>query len=202
MVLLEQHFDRELVVRVGAADGRFDVIAPAGVPEAVESLAGRSSIVDALLLDEPLLQEAQATLLQDWQPVHTVVLGRSRTPDNVAEIELGSVKFLSRESSWDEVASQLAPTIQASPLGKPMAAVACATQNGSCRDHDRYAELTPREQQVLELIAGGASVRDCAHTLEIAESTVDNHKSRLMKKLGVRKSVELVRFAFRIGITS
>ncbi|MEM9185876.1 MAG: helix-turn-helix transcriptional regulator [Planctomycetota bacterium] len=67
-------------------------------------------------------------------------------------------------------------------------------------DDRRLASLTRRERQVLELVAGGASVRECAASLSIAVSTVDNHKSRLMRKLGVRKSSELVRFAFRVGI--
>jgi len=60
--------------------------------------------------------------------------------------------------------------------------------------------LTPRETQVLRLIALGRSVRDCAQILELAQSTVDNHKSRLMKKLGLRKSQDLTRLAIRVGL--
>jgi DNA-binding NarL/FixJ family response regulator len=61
-------------------------------------------------------------------------------------------------------------------------------------------QLTPRETQVMRLIALGRSVRDCAHILELAQSTVDNHKSRLMKKLGLRKSQDLTRLAIREGL--
>lgn len=60
--------------------------------------------------------------------------------------------------------------------------------------------LTPREMEVLSLIALGNSVRECAERLALACSTVDNHKSRLMKKLGVHKSSELIRIAFREGL--
>ena len=52
---------------------------------------------------------------------------------------------------------------------------------------------------MLRLIALGRSVRDCAHILDLARSTVDNHKSRLMKKLGLRKSQDLTRLAIREG---
>jgi DNA-binding NarL/FixJ family response regulator len=52
----------------------------------------------------------------------------------------------------------------------------------------------------MRLIALGRSVRDCAHILELAQSTVDNHKSRLMKKLGLRKSQDLTRLAIREGL--
>ena len=62
------------------------------------------------------------------------------------------------------------------------------------------ANLTPREMEVLRLIAAGNTVKDCADILDLAPSTVDNHKSRLMKKLGVHKVTELTRLAVREGI--
>lgn len=60
--------------------------------------------------------------------------------------------------------------------------------------------ITAREREVWRLIATGATVRDIARHLGLAESTVDSHKSRLMRKLGVHKSVELVRLAVRLGL--
>jgi two-component system, LuxR family, secretion system response regulator SsrB len=66
-----------------------------------------------------------------------------------------------------------------------------------CSPLDR---LTPRERQVMRLIALGRSVRDCAQILALAHSTVDNHKTRLMKKLGIRKSQDLTRLAIREGL--
>ena len=87
-------------------------------------------------------------------------------------------------------------------LGSPKQASADEAEGATLGSDgiERYAMLTRREQQVLELIASGASVRECAQTLHIAESTVDNHKSRLMKKLGVRKSIGLVRYAYQNGL--
>lgn len=60
--------------------------------------------------------------------------------------------------------------------------------------------ITTRERQVWRLIAAGDTVRGIADHLGLAESTVDSHKSRLMRKLGVHKSVELVRLAVRLGL--
>lgn len=57
--------------------------------------------------------------------------------------------------------------------------------------------LSRREVEVLQLVGEGHSVRECAKELHLAVSTVDNHKSRLMKKTGARKSTDLVRFAIR-----
>jgi two-component system response regulator NreC len=62
--------------------------------------------------------------------------------------------------------------------------------------------LTPREIEVWKLIAQGYSVKRCAELLLLAPSTVDNHKSHLMKKLGVHKSLDLTRLAIRDGLVS
>ena len=62
--------------------------------------------------------------------------------------------------------------------------------------------LTPREVEVLTLVALGHSIKHCAKVLSLAPSTVDNHKARLMKKLGVHKSHELTRLAIREGLVS
>jgi two-component system response regulator NreC len=62
------------------------------------------------------------------------------------------------------------------------------------------AALTVRERQVMRLLAQGKSVRQCAQLLGVAASTVDNHKSRLMKKLGIHKASQLTYRAVRDGL--
>ncbi len=62
--------------------------------------------------------------------------------------------------------------------------------------------LTGREREVMRLLAHGNSVKHCSELLRIAESTVENHKSRLMKKLGIHKSTELALLAVRCGLIS
>jgi two-component system response regulator NreC len=68
------------------------------------------------------------------------------------------------------------------------------------KESSSFSHLTRREIEVLKLVALGHSVKHCAELLDIAPSTLDNHKSRLMKKLGLHKSLELVRFAVREGL--
>jgi two-component system, NarL family, response regulator NreC len=63
-----------------------------------------------------------------------------------------------------------------------------------------FAKLTPRELEVLRLIAMGHTIKDCAVELRLSPSTVDNHKTRLMKKLGVHRSLDLTRLAVREGL--
>jgi DNA-binding NarL/FixJ family response regulator len=62
------------------------------------------------------------------------------------------------------------------------------------------AALSMRERQVMRLLAEGRSVQQCADALGLSHSTIDNHKSRLMKKLGIHKASELTYRAIRDGL--
>jgi DNA-binding NarL/FixJ family response regulator len=60
--------------------------------------------------------------------------------------------------------------------------------------------LTPRELEVVKLIAEAFTNRQIADTLQLSEKTVESHRSNLFAKLGMRDRVELVRYAIRRGL--
>jgi DNA-binding NarL/FixJ family response regulator len=65
---------------------------------------------------------------------------------------------------------------------------------------DRYAELSTRERQVLQLIAEGMTNRAISETLGLSIKTVDTHRTRLMRKLDIHDQTSLVKYAIRRGI--
>jgi DNA-binding NarL/FixJ family response regulator len=71
-------------------------------------------------------------------------------------------------------------------------------------DEERLPEgveqLTPREVEVLKLIAEGNSAKEIAGMLVISVKTVERHRSNILEKLGLRDRVELTRFAIRRGL--
>lgn len=67
-------------------------------------------------------------------------------------------------------------------------------------DNDRYGTLTDREQQIFRLLVNGLTSKQIGKELYISSKTVDNHKSKIMSKLGVHNSVGLFRFATKIGL--
>jgi DNA-binding NarL/FixJ family response regulator len=69
-------------------------------------------------------------------------------------------------------------------------------QNG--RLHDSI--LTPREEEIVKLIAEGNSSKDIAATLVISIKTVDRHRANILAKLGMRDRLDLTRYAIRAGL--
>jgi DNA-binding NarL/FixJ family response regulator len=63
-----------------------------------------------------------------------------------------------------------------------------------------YKTLTPREQQIMGLIAEGLSTKDIADQLFISPKTAENHRSNIMNKLDLHSTMELVRYAAKLGI--
>jgi DNA-binding NarL/FixJ family response regulator len=63
-----------------------------------------------------------------------------------------------------------------------------------------YRTLTPREQEVMRLLAEGLSSKAAAEKLYISPKTVENHRANIMNKLGLHSTIELVRYAAKIGL--
>ncbi len=68
------------------------------------------------------------------------------------------------------------------------------------RGEGREEELTPREEEVVKLVAEAHTNKEIAELLGLSEKTVENHRSNAMRKLGMRDRVELVRYAIRRGL--
>lgn len=64
------------------------------------------------------------------------------------------------------------------------------------------SDLTPREREVLQLIAEGRTTKEIASSLSVSVKTVETHRRQIMNKLNVHSIAELTKFAIREGITS
>ena len=63
-----------------------------------------------------------------------------------------------------------------------------------------YESLTPREQEVMAMLAEGMNAVQIADKLFISSKTAENHRSNIMRKLGLHSTIELVRYAAKIGL--
>jgi DNA-binding NarL/FixJ family response regulator len=63
-----------------------------------------------------------------------------------------------------------------------------------------YDTLTSREQEIMVLLAEGLSSKEIAEKLFISPKTVDNHRTNILRKLNLHSTIELIRYASRLGI--
>jgi RNA polymerase sigma factor (sigma-70 family) len=166
---------------------------------------------DVVLMDVrmPDLDGISATrkLLDAFPETRVVILTTFEQDDYIfGALRAGASGFLLKRTRPEELVgavhtiaagdSLLSPSVTSRVIER------MAQQPGPEAAHDaRLDELTPREREVLELLAGGLSNAEIAAALRIEESTVKTHVKRLLAKLGVRDRVQAVIFAHQSGLT-
>jgi DNA-binding NarL/FixJ family response regulator len=65
-----------------------------------------------------------------------------------------------------------------------------------------HSLLTPKEREVLQLVAEGHATKEIAHRLYVSVKTIEHHREHIMEKLDIHNVVDLTRFAIREGLTS
>jgi DNA-binding NarL/FixJ family response regulator len=75
-----------------------------------------------------------------------------------------------------------------------------AMKHGPDATADPVASLTPRQREILQLLAEGRSAKEIAAKLDISARTVEFHKYQMMESLHLRTSAELIHFAIKHGL--
>jgi two-component system, NarL family, response regulator NreC len=116
----------------------------------------------------------------------------------------GAVAFVIKDSGPEE----LIQAIKNVQLGRRYLspeynerAIECYLRSPQEDDMDLYRTLTPREREVLKLIADGLSNNEIAARLEISARTAEIHRLNMMHKLNITSLADLVKYAIRRGIT-
>lgn len=74
----------------------------------------------------------------------------------------------------------------------------------SCRDRSDMSGdiLTPREKQILQMVAEGITSKDIAEKLDISKRTVEHHRANMMKKLNIKRAADLIKYAISKGFAN
>lgn len=123
----------------------------------------------------------------------------------LAAVDAGANSFLMKDTSYPELIAAVRDTLAGRSCLKPgISAAALETYRGSrARDQKPRTELerlTPRERQVIKLIAEGHTNRAIAELLHISPKTVERHRSNLMEKLDLHSVSALTVFAVNKGL--
>jgi DNA-binding NarL/FixJ family response regulator len=203
--------DDHVLVRRGLrlildAQPDLEVVAEAGDGAEAVKLA-LDPDVDLAILDisMPRMTGLQATReLQRRRPdLRVLILSMHESEQYLYEaLRVGASGYVVKKVADRDLVEACRATMRGEPFLYPGAVTALVkdylrrTRNGEKGDDP----LTPRETEVVKLVAESYTNRQIAEALVISEKTVDRHRANILEKLGMRDRVELTRYAIRNGL--
>jgi len=173
--------------------------------EAIELV--RRNPPDVILLDVtmPGLNglEAAARIVELGVPTRVLMISMHASPDYAARaFAAGALGYLNKDAAFDE----LSEAIDEVCAGRRY--LCRAIDDGVVRGLERRAGgsatgidvLTPRQRQILQMVAEGQGTRQIAERLFLSVKTVETHRAQLMQRLDIHDVPGLVRFAMRNGL--
>ncbi len=200
--------DDHAVVRRGLrlvldAEPDLEVVAEAGDGAEAVELAVSTDIELAILdVSMPRLTGLQAAreLTQRKPELRVLILTMHDNEQYFFEaLRAGASGYVLKSVADRDLVEACRATIRGEPFLYP------AAVNALIRDHlerggDNGDDLSPRENEIVQLIAEGYSSKEIAAELFIAPKTVERHRSNILEKLGTRDRVALTRYAIRRGL--
>lgn len=193
--LLEKESDIEVVGE--ARDGRAAI-------NMVDDLSPHVVVMDVLMPD---LNGVEATRQIINKYPNIKVIGLSMYTDKrfiLSMLKAGALGYLLKDCASEE----LVQAIRSVSVGKHY--ISTTISNIIIEDYVHKVQLedshllnvlTPREQEVLQLLAEGNTTREIASLLSVSMKTVETHRMQIMKKLNMHSVAELTKYAIREGLT-
>ncbi len=128
-------------------------------------------------------------------PKVLVVTNYDTDADILGAIEAGAVGYLLKDAPPSELLAAVRSTAKGDQAMSPVVRNRLQT-----RDRSPRSSLTPRELEVLQLVAGGSSFREIGQQLMLSEATVKSHLVHIYDKLGVRSRTSAVASAREQGV--
>jgi DNA-binding NarL/FixJ family response regulator len=119
----------------------------------------------------------------------------------VRAIRLGASGYLTKESASAELITALHRVAGGGAYITPKVGEQLALSSMPRIDRPPHETLSDREFQVLRMLVEGVSVSDIATRVNLSVKTISTHKTRLMQKLGVETTTELLRYAMEHHLT-
>lgn len=196
---------RQGLVSLLAEAGDFDVVAEASDGmEAVEKILSTRPDVAVVDLTMPRLSgiEVVRRIHLEMPAVRLLVLTVHEEEEYVLPIvRAGASGYLVKDTATEELIAAVRALARGKAYFGPQAAQALAEQYQRPGNvEDPYGTLTPREREVFHLVIEGMTTKEVAREIDTSVKTAENHRARMMEKLGVHNTAELVRYAARKGL--
>ena len=197
--LLNSHEDMEVVGE--ARDGRSAV-------QMAKDLAPDVVIMDVGM---PHLNGIEATRQITAREPEAKVVALSMHADRrfMGEmLKAGAKGYLLKDGAFEELATAIRSVVANKVYLSPRIANVVVddyvrrTPGQPSGDASAFARLTPREREVLQLMAEGRATKEIAMDLKVSIKTVETHRRQIMEKLSIHSVAELTKYAIREGLTS
>jgi DNA-binding NarL/FixJ family response regulator len=188
----------------------YDVVGEAGRGDLAIQMA-RTLKPDLILVDISLPDQSgiEVTLqLRKSQPKSAVMMVtmHSKVDYIVNAFKAGATGFVTKDSAPERLLQAMDVVLKgeyfldSAVSQKVVQRLAGIKADSRSMTDAGYDTLTPREQEIFALLAEGHSLKDIGERLFISPKTVENHRTSIMRKLGVRSGLELIRYAAKVGI--
>jgi len=211
ILIIDDHpLFREGIKTIIQSSQRYDVVGEAGTAvkglKLTRDLRPDLAVVDISLPDQSGLDLIR-DMLHDFKDIQILVVSMHSKIDYIVKaFQVGARGYLTKESAAAKliqgiehilkgdfymdtsISQQVVKKLAELPKGNPAAIV------------KGYDTLTPREQEIMVMVANGMSSQEIGKKLFISPKTVENHRSRIMNKLGTKNTIELARTAAKLGL--
>ena len=186
-----------------------------GVKVVAEAADGRAAVEQAIehrpdvaILDISMREvngiEATAQIRADNPDARVLILSMHATEEFVRRaLKAGAVGYLVKDSAPAELATAIREIVAGrSYLSPSVASQVISGVRDRAQGENELDQLTPRQREILQLIAEGKSTKEIAFTLEVSIKTVETHRAALMERLSIHDLAGLVLFAVRQKLVS
>jgi DNA-binding NarL/FixJ family response regulator len=186
----------------------------AGVEVVAEAVDGRQALAsikthqpDIVLMDISMAGlnglEAAARVAKDFPNTRVIILSAHSNEEYVCQaLRAGAAGYLLKDAGTSELDLAIKSVARGETYLSPAVSkhVIADYLRRTGGETGSLEILTPRQREILQLIAEGQTTKQIAHTLHISVKTVETHRMQLMERLDIHDVAGLVRYAIRMGL--
>ena len=197
---------REGLRRLIEAEPDLEVCGEAADGREVLDVVDRSNpnvVVLDLTMPEVGGLETLERLRSRHEATKVIVLSSHDDPPFIhSAVDLGADGYVLKHGRAGEIVTAIRAVIEGGSYFSPAVAreLVSRVRSPNAEKSDPFSLLSPREIEVLRLLANDKTAKEVAVELSISTKTAEAHRTSLMRKLGMRKVTELVRYAIRQGL--